>query len=347
LKIAVLMGGVSAERHVSLASGLGVLNALHERGHEVVAIDAATSRELEPGEIDAQILPSESGESGPQAYDIQKFSGFASRASLEGIDVVFVALHGTYGEDGTLQAVLDLAGIPYTGSGMLASALAMNKHVAKRIFRDEGIPTPRWRIVPRGGAIPSVKEIARELGGFPVVVKPNDQGSTVGFTLAAAGGALPGAFEKARKHSAEVLFEEYIPGRELTVAVLDGKALPVVEVFAPGGLYDFEAKYVKGKSRYQVPADISAELESELKSYGERAYRVLGCSGVARVDFRVKPGGAIYCLEVNTIPGFTETSLVPMAAGAAGMGYGELVERLCLSALKGKRSGSWRLEKRC
>jgi D-alanine-D-alanine ligase len=332
------MGGISAERQVSLASGLGVVDALHRRGIEVIAVDAASGKRLQPGQIKVQLLSPEDERVTLQKYDIEQCSRSISKTTLGEADVVFVALHGTYGEDGRMQALLDLVGVPYTGSGMLASALAMSKDVSKRIFRDAGIPTPRWCAQPRGSAIPSEREIEESVGGYPVVVKPNDQGSTVGFSLVHGARDMSQALDVAWKISSLALVEEYIPGRELTVAVLEGRALPVVEVFPQGGVYDFQAKYVKGKSTYEVPARVSGRLERNLRDLGVRAYEALGCESVARVDFRVSPDEAVYCLEVNTIPGFTEMSLVPMAAKAAGLEYGELIERLCRDAIRRHKS---------
>ena len=345
MKVTVLMGGISAERQVSLASGLGVVEALHARGHEVTAVDAASGKRLRPGEIKVYLLSPDDDALTSQEFDVERYSSAVSKASLGRADVVFVALHGTFGEDGTIQALLDLAGIPYTGSGMLASALAMNKHVSKRLFREQGIPTPRWLEVPRGATALPEQAALEAVGGLPVVTKPDDQGSTVGFTLVRDWGQLAPALGEVWRISRLALVEEYVPGRELTVAVLDGEALPVVEIFPEGGIYDFQAKYVKGKSRYEVPADISQQLAETLQELGVRAYGALGCESVARVDFRVSPDEKPYCLEVNTIPGFTETSLVPMAAKAAGIEYGVLVERLCEAAITKHKTKESRAEK--
>ena len=296
MKVIVLMGGASAEREVSLTTGSGIAAALRRLGHEVVTLD------------------------GPPAE-------LVAAPALAGADVVFIALHGGAGEDGTLQAVLDLSGRPYTGSGLLASALAMDKAMSKRLVEHAGIPTPRWLLLPADGPPPMAEDL-EPLGGLPVVVKPNDQGSTVGLSLVREPGDLARAFTEAARFSRGVLVETYVPGRELTVGVLGGEALPVVEIFPEGGLYDYRRKYTAGQSRYECPAQLESGLAARICELGRRAFQVLGCRGVARVDFRLDPEGRPYCLEVNTVPGMTPTSLVPMAAAARGLSYDELVARM-------------------
>jgi D-alanine-D-alanine ligase len=251
--------------------------------------------------------------------------------SLEGVDCVFIAMHGGWGEDGTVQAVLEVAGIPYTGSGVLGSALAMDKDRAKRVFRASGVPTADWITVESGpDGEPPAAELARvhdDLGDV-VVVKPNAEGSTVGLTVVRRGEDLRAAVRTAARFGRRVLVERWVPGRELTVGMLGGRALPVVEIIPEGGLYTYEAKYTKGHSRYEAPADLPEELAGRIRRSAERAHDVLGCEGFARVDFRLPEDGDFQCLEVNTIPGMTPLSLVPMAAKADGMSFGELVERI-------------------
>jgi D-alanine-D-alanine ligase len=245
-------------------------------------------------------------------------------------DVVFVALHGGAGEDGTLQAVLDLAGVPYTGSGMLASALAMDKHRAKQIFAAAGIPVaPGVLLRDSGDPIDP-----RGLGGYPLVVKPNRQGSSVGVHVVEREAGLPAALEDAFSYG-EVLVEKFIPGRELTVAVLGGEPLPVVEIVTDEGFYDYRHKYTRGHTRYEVPASLDPETAVRLGDLGAAAFTSLGCSGVARVDFRLDPENRPFCLEVNTVPGMTETSLVPMAAREGGIDYRALVDHLVTLAGSG------------
>jgi D-alanine-D-alanine ligase len=332
MRIVVLMGGNSTERDVSLATGRGVARALSSRGHDVIPLDAADGRRLSLPDLENHRI----GETPAETAGASKARGpvmggppgernlaLTRSPDLGRADAVFVALHGGMGEDGTLQGLLDLARIPYTGSGMLASALAMDKARAKMIFRAAGVPAP-------GGSLLESREAALDpdaLGGYPLVVKPNAQGSSVGVHIVAEADELPAALDDAFQYG-PVLVEEFIPGREVTVAVLGGRALPVVEIIPEAGFYDYRHKYTKGHTRYQVPADLPEDVAAEAARLGELAFVALGCAGVARVDFRLSPAGRLYCLEVNTVPGMTETSLVPMAAKAAGMSYETLVERL-------------------
>jgi D-alanine-D-alanine ligase len=322
MKVALLMGGRSAEREISLRTGRGIAQALRNLGHEVVAVDAANGRLLPAGDEEAGALPA----TAVRGLPVSASAAIASGDAVAGAEVVFLALHGGAGEDGTVQALLELAGKPYTGSGVLASALAMNKAMAKRLFEREGIPTPRWRLLSAGAPVAEVR--ADELGGYPLVVKPCAEGSTVGLTIVTAPGPLPQALATARAYGPEVLIEEYIPGREITVAVLGDEALPIVEIRPQGGHYDYESKYTAGKSEYICPADLPAPLAARIRDLGLRASRALGCRGVTRTDLRLSPRDEPYVLEVNTIPGMTPTSLVPMAAKAAGVSYDQLVARM-------------------
>ena len=324
MRVVLLMGGSSKERDVSLATGAGILRALSANGHEVTAVDPATGDRILPGAV-ARIAESP-GQASPLAADAEERSlTLAGNPELAEADAVFIALHGGIGEDGTLQALLDLAGVPYTGSGMLASALAMDKARAKMIFRAAKIPTPRSRLLRTRDDSWDAKSV----GGYPLVVKPNSEGSSVGVHIVEKPEELEAALDDAFQY-APVLVEQFIPGRELTVAVVGGKALPVVEIRTDDGFYDYRHKYTKGHTNYQVPAEVSETVATEAARLGELAFASLGCSGVARVDFRLDPEDQLFCLEVNTIPGMTETSLVPMAAQAAGVSYEELVERLLI-----------------
>ncbi len=349
MRVAVLLGGTSAERDISLVTGRAVGLALADRGHDVLLVD--------PGVGDRPVGPREAAAAariGTIPPSIREESGSALAAiggeAVQRADVVFVALHGGTGEDGTIQGLLELADKPYTGSGVLASSLAMDKRVSKLIFRDAGVATPPWKVVSsepntapekRGGtpALPSdvppesAALVVDALGGCPVVVKPNEQGSTVGLTVVHDRGDLPAAVELALSYSRHALVETYIPGREMTVAVLGGEGLPVVEITPKGGLYDYESKYTRGMSSYTCPAEISDTLTQELQDSALTAFAALGCRGYARVDYRVSPEERIFCLEVNTVPGMTEVSLVPMAAAAAGIGFADLVERIVRLAL--------------
>jgi D-alanine-D-alanine ligase len=322
VKVALLMGGRSAEREISLRTGRGIAQALRNLGHEVTALDAANGRLLPAGEEERAALPAEAVEKLPASST----SAVANAAAINDAEVVFIALHGGAGEDGTIQALLDLAGKPYTGSGVLASALAMNKAASKRVFVQERIPTPEWVLLSAGDELPTIH--AETLGGYPLVVKPNAEGSTVGLTVVTKPEDMPEALALAAEYGSDVLIERFIPGRELTVAVLGGEALPIVEIRPQGGHYDYEHKYTAGMSEYFCPADLPEPLAAEIRDLGLRAARCLGCRGVSRVDFRLSPANEPYCLEVNTIPGMTPTSLVPMAAKARGLSYDQLVGRM-------------------
>ncbi|MBI1798353.1 MAG: D-alanine--D-alanine ligase [Candidatus Eisenbacteria bacterium] len=296
------MGGRSSEREISLRTGRGVAQALRNLGHEVAAVDAANGRLLPAGEEERAALPD-------AALEPAGETALARPETLAGAEVVFIALHGAAGENGTLQALLDLAGKPYTGSGMLASALAMDKAMSKRVFEREKIPTPRWVLLESGRGAETVD--VNSLGGYPML------------DLAAGLG--------------DVLIEEFIEGREVTVSVLGDQALPIVEIRPKSGLYDYESKYTAGRSEYFCPADLPAETAARVRALGVEAARVLGCRGVSRVDFRLGSDGVPYCLEVNTVPGMTPTSLVPMAAKAAGLSYDQLVARMLELALTDSR----------
>ena len=322
MKVAVLMGGRSSEREISLRTGRGIAQALRNLGHEALSIDAANGRLLPAGEEERAALPAVEVRNLPVTSE----ASIAQADALREAEVVFVALHGGAGENGTIQALLDLTGKPYTGSGVMASAVAMNKAMAKRLFEHAGIPTPRWTMFRHGA--PAREVNAGALGGYPLIVKPNEEGSTIGLTVVTEPGQLPAALDLAAHYGPEVLVEEFIPGRELTVAVIGDEALPIVEIRPESGHYDYEAKYTAGRSQYFCPADLPEPLAARVRDLGVRAARVLECSGVSRVDFRLDPRGEPWCLEVNTVPGMTPTSLVPMAAKARGLSYDQLVQRM-------------------
>jgi D-alanine-D-alanine ligase len=327
-RVAVLTGGESQERDISRVTGAEVARALRDAGHDVSLIDTEHGKvALESGHRPAiGSAPPEAGAGaagGPGAVT-------RLRDSLGDVDCVFIALHGGWGEDGTIQAVFEMTGIPYTGSGVLGSALAMDKDRAKRVFRASGVPTADWVVLDTAAGVPSADAVAaacRGLGGM-LVVKPNTEGSTVGLSLVDDPADLAPAVTKAARYGARVMVERFVPGRELTVGILGEEALPVVEIIPEGGLYTYEAKYTKGRSRYQVPADLPEDLAERIRSSARDAFLALGCEGFARVDYRLPPDGAFQCLEVNTIPGMPPLSLVPMAAGAAGIGFPELVSRI-------------------
>ncbi|HEY6196183.1 MAG TPA: D-alanine--D-alanine ligase [Candidatus Eisenbacteria bacterium] len=322
MKVAVLMGGRSSEREISLRTGQGVAQALRNLDHAVTSVDAADGSVLAAGKEEATAPKREAVLKLPVAAMLAAVQSPAVRDA----DIVFIALHGTYGEDGTIQAALELAGKTYTGSGVLASAIAMDKAMSKRVFEREAIPTPKWLLLEAGVQGRSIDTSL--LGGYPLIVKPNAEGSTVGLSVVKHPAELDPALEKAGRHDQQILVEEYIEGRELTVAVVGEEAYPVVEIKPKSGFYDYEAKYTKGKTEYTCPAVLDKELGRHLRELAVECAAVLGCRGVVRVDFRLSEEDEPYVLEVNTVPGLTPTSLVPMAAAAKGLSYDQLVGRM-------------------
>jgi D-alanine-D-alanine ligase len=341
-KVLVLMGGSSAERDVSLASGEAIVGALKEAGYKVMALDTAGGNKLLAD--NGKYLAGGVKTKPPDTKDLQKSESKLTLKAIEtfdfsDVDVIFLALHGGSGENGTIQALLDMTGKPYTGSGMLASALCMDKAMSKKIFERDGIPTPRWFLLKEEklANIATIETLIESNLGFPVVVKPNDQGSTIGFSIVNSPSKLKEAIQKAEHYSNEVLFEEYISGKELTVGVLADQALPVIEIVPEHGVYDYECKYTKGKSKYICPAELPKHKTEEIQAYGLKAFKSLKCEGYARVDFRYSENERFYCLEVNSLPGMTATSLVPKAAKAMGIEFPELIDRIVQSALNKKR----------
>ena len=302
-KVAVLMGGASAERPVSLMSGGGVLEALRSLGVDAYAFD-----------------PAERG-----LHEL-KSDGFAR---------AFIALHGRHGEDGTVQGALELLGVPYTGSGVMASAMAMDKVMTKRVWAADGLPTPRWAwLSPQHQSREEVIAVPDQLG-LPLIVKPPREGSSIGVTKVLGYSQMQGAVELAAQYDADVLCEEFIDGIELTCPVLgqgaDARALPVVRIDAPDGNYDFEHKYFSNDTGYRCPSGLAPEVEAEVQRLTLAAYRSLGCRGWGRADLMQRStDGALFLLEMNTSPGMTGHSLVPMSARAAGMDY----PQLCLHLLQ-------------
>ncbi len=339
MKIAVLLGGTSAERDVSLVTGREIAKALSQKGHDVKAIDCAYGAHLiEDWQQDGgQIIHLKPSEIEKQRRELDRNLLDCVRFLVEEkFDAAYLALHGGYGENGQLQALLDLASIPYTGSGVLASAVGMDKNLSKIMFEKYGVPTAPWHVL---NCPESWSANALESLGYPMVVKPNDQGSTVGLTIVKERKDLDGAVRKAFDYGHSVMVEKFVPGREVTVAVLDQLPLPIVEIIPEHGIYDYECKYQAGKSRYEVPAKLPEELTRKLQAYALAAYRAIGCRHYARVDFRITDDWLPYCLEVNTLPGMTSTSLVPKAARAAGIEFPELVEKIVQMAFSGNGGG--------
>jgi D-alanine-D-alanine ligase len=305
-RIGVLMGGRSSERDISLKTGQAVYQALIRRGYDAVAIDVTDRlhRDLEDHKI----------------------------------AIAFLSLHGPGGEDGTVQGFLETLGIPYTGSGVRASAVGMHKAATKTLLAAHGIPLPPGTVV-RECDRPSLAKILRQTKlKLPIVIKPVSQGSTIGVTVVRRAGQWREALDLAHRYDPEVMVESYIPGHEAAVSILgtaagSPKVLPAIEIVAPDGFYDFSAKYQKGKTRYLCPAPFPPKVVHHISELTRRTYEVLGCKGAARVDFRITPRGRPYVLEINTVPGMTETSLLPMAAAQVGMAYDDLVEQILQSAL--------------
>lgn len=312
LRVGVLMGGASAEREISLKTGLSICESLRRCRYTVVPID-----------VDAML---------PQQLRMKKIS------------VAFLALHGVGGEDGTVQGLLEVMKIPYTGSGVCASAVCMDKGLTRVILQAASIP------VPVGETLQAPLIPARPSGhlDWPVVVKPCSEGSSFGVSIVKDVSGWKKAVKKAFRFGRQVVVEQYIPGREVAIGVLGDTTFPGVEVIAPGGFYDFKAKYGKAATRYLCPAPLTSRLERVLREYSLQAYQALGCRGAARVDFRIHPNGRPYVLELNTIPGMTERSLLPMAAAQHGMTYDALVEAMLRAALPQVRgsSGQGKTQKR-
>jgi D-alanine-D-alanine ligase len=331
MKIAVLFGGTSEERDVSIASAAQIIPALRTLGHEVFAVDTATGRLAPPDE--RRLLANGVAPQPPSTMSMEQIRGraiaFAPSASdIRSADVVFLALHGGAGEDGRLQAMLDLAGLAYTGSNHIASAAAMDKDLSKRLFRSAGVPTADWKMAPV-----TVAEIESTFG-WPVVVKPSKQGSTVGLTVVREAADLAAAMTLAASFDDEVMVEKFIAGREFTVGVLDGAALPVGEIIPPGEIFDYQAKYQVGGAREVFPADLPAAEADQLQEYAIRTHRVLKLGAYSRIDFRRDATGGFWCLEANSLPGMTATSLLPQAAKVAGIDFPQLLERICKGAIR-------------
>jgi D-alanine-D-alanine ligase len=300
-KVAVLMGGPSAEREISFLSGNAVLAALREKGVDAHAFDP---RERPLAEL-----------------------------ARERFDRVFIALHGRFGEDGTVQGALETMGIRYTGSGVMASALAMDKWRTKLVWLASGIPTPRYAVVD---AATDWMRIVAELG-LPLIVKPAREGSTIGITKVTGvdHGELALAYDEAARHDDLVLVEEFIAGMELTASILGQRALPLIRIEAPGGNYDYHNKYFSDDTKYYCPCGLPADQEQEIRAASLEAFRIVGCRGWGRLDLILRPDGSFQFLEVNTSPGMTGHSLVPMAAKAEGVSFGDL----CLEILRDAHVG--------
>jgi len=298
VKVGMLMGGLSQEREISLKTGKAIQKALAEKGYNVCPIDVG-----------------------------QDISETLVKKKIE---CAFLALHGKFGEDGTIQGMLELMRIPYTGSGVLASALALHKIVAKKVFLYEKIPTPPFEVFYREEI---EKDPQKAIGiPFPYVVKPAREGSTIGVSVVRTEEAGVRALKEAGKFDKEILVEEFMKGKEITVGILEDIPLPIIEIVPKSGFYDYHSKYTKGETQYIIPARIPREKYLLAQEISLKAFHALGCSGFARVDLMTDEDGNPYVIDVNTMPGMTETSLLPKAAEFAGIPFGDLVERILLGA---------------
>jgi D-alanine-D-alanine ligase len=329
LKIAVVFGGASEERNVSIASGLQVIRALEQKGHDVLGIDTATGL-LSKAQVNQlenfQIL-----EKPPEHHELSEIKSSSlslfKQSDLDQMDVVFIALHGGSGEDGSVQAMLETASIPFTGSGRVGSTLAMDKDIAKRLMLAAGIPTAEW-LMCQG----PVDQIINPFD-FPVIVKPNAQGSTVGLSLVRQAADLAVAIEKAGLFGDEVMIERYIEGRELTVGVLNDRALAVGEIIVESGIFDYNSKYQSGAAKEVFPAGVSALQAQKIQELGLKVHKILKLEGFSRVDFRMDNKGGLWVLEANTVPGLSRMSLLPQSAKAAGINFSDLCDEICRTAV--------------
>lgn len=331
MKIAILCGGFSGERNVSFTSGRAVFNALIELGHEVLAIDPAKGEDCLVN-FDSLDIPNEI----PELIENEEFSpsnfiNCIKSNYMKNLDFVFNLVHGQYGEDGRLAAILDLQQIKYTGSKFRASALAMDKSLSKRLFQSIGIATPEWVVVNPESAkdLDLIKELRNDLGR-ELVIKPADQGSALGMTIIKTGNLdeIADAISFAGMFTQRIIIEEYIAGREITVAILGDETLPIVEISPKDGFYDYTNKYTSGKTEYICPADLPEDVSDFVSNMALSAHRILGLKGYSRIDFRLNDDYIPYCLEANTVPGMTELSLFPMACKAADISFNEMCEKI-------------------
>jgi D-alanine-D-alanine ligase len=329
MRVTVITGGATAERTVAFAGAAQIVAALRGQGHEVRVVDTVTG--LLNAAEEVRLLTDAVGREPPDTAALDErerdllSNGLGELPAVKGADVLFLCLHAGRGEGGTLQAILDVIGVPYTGSGALGSALAMDKDLAKRLFRAAGVPVPAWFMTPP----PVHAEDVTTALGWPVIVKPSKMGSSVGMRLVKNAEALDAAVAHAARYDDEVMVEQFIAGRELTVGVLGDVPLPVGEIIPKHELFDYECKYTPGMSEEIFPAQLDTKLARQLQELALTAHRALKLGGYSRVDFRLSPDGDIFCLEANTLPGMTQVSLLPKAAQAAGIDFPALCERIC------------------
>lgn len=343
MNIVVLSGGISSERNVSLSSGSLICNALCQRGHRAVLVDSYIGLEDYEGSIQELFVSGSAGNIHAVSVEVPDISavkasrrkggnGYFGHRVIEACtyaDVVFIALHGGEGEDGRVQAALELMGIRYTGTGPLGSGIAMDKDVSKRLMAAAGIPVPEGTVIELADG-----NFEKKFEGIklPCVIKPVSGGSSIGVTIVREPEELAPALEECAKYDSRAIAEQYISGRELTIAVLDGKALPPVEMIPSNGFYDYRNKYQAGAAKEICPAEIKDDELERLSCLALRVHKALRLGSYSRMEFMLRPDGMLYCLEANTLPGMTPTSLLPQEAAAAGMSYDELCERLVMLA---------------
>ena len=331
LNIAVFVGGTSPEREVSKSSGKAIFEAINSLGYKCVLIDPAYGT-FQPDEEEKYFAKEDFSE-----IKNENLIKTINSDILNNIDLVFLALHGKCGEDGIIQSLLELKGVKYTGSGVLSSTIAMDKDFSKTIFQKNNVNTAAWFTVAKRYKINDIIKTIKTKFGYPCVIKPNDQGSTVGMTIAKNDDELKNAIELALSFSDLALIEEYIPGREMTVAILNHNPLPVLEIIPKNGFYNYESKYTEGMSEYIVPAEITDDVFKNLQEQAVKAFHSLRCKIYGRVDFRLNEDNIPYCLEVNTLPGMTSTSLVPKMAKVIGISFEELIDKIIRDSLDGKK----------
>ena len=344
MKIAVLAGGTSTEREISIVSGSKVCEALRKKGHQAILIDVFCGKEdadvdtifTDPFDLEKEVAYMSSFNS--QIVKIQKerksFFGPKVLEICDAADVVFLALHGACGEDGRVQATFDLMGIPYTGSGYLGSALAMDKSITKQLFMENGVPTPKGIILRKADALKSAKELGF---GFPCVVKTACGGSSVGVYIVNTEEEFAQALKDGFSYEEKLVVEEYVKGREFSVGVVDGKAYPIIEIAPLVGFYDYKNKYQAGSTIETCPAELSEELTKKMQRIAEMGYQVLRLENYARLDFMMDEAHNMYCLEANTLPGMTPTSLLPQEAAALGMSFEDLCDKLVTVSIENNR----------
>jgi D-alanine-D-alanine ligase len=342
MKITVLLGGSSEERAVSLSSGAAVAGALREAGHQVIAWDTLTGwmwPEAESRILEEGIPPEPPDQAESDLIDSGNLAPMLTSPEVAGTDLFFPVLHGGAGEDGRLQTLLELAGVPFVGSGRVGCMLAMDKDLSKRLLRDEGIPSPHWFVADGADALGSSNaaaeleaRAARELG-YPLIVKPPSGGSTVGLTLVHDERELPGAVRRALELEPRVMFERFVKGRELTVPVVGEEPLPVGEIIPEHEIFDYECKYQPGMAQEIFPARIPAPVAEAVQELALRVHELLRLDDFSRVDFILDPEGAAWVLEANTLPGMSPSSLVPKSGRAAGLSFPALCDRIVQHAI--------------